>query len=127
MRRATRTLWVIALFAVIARVFTGAAEAQVNFGNLLIQKSSISHEITSLETSVTGCQESASNASQIPDSQKNFKSYKKYLPPKDKFVVSEENYCAPVSVIEKIGFTETYRDQSPLIDFRSHSPPSLNA
>lgn len=116
------------LFSVTARVFTGAAEAQVNFTSLVIdhqvkQSNSINYELL-LHKSVLNNSESASS---IPEKYHTYATYKKYLTPDSAFSVEltaierEKISAGPIDFID--------RSQPNLSTFLpvANSPPSLTS
>ena len=116
------------LFSVTTRVFTGAAEAQVNFTSLVIdnqfqQTDSVNHEAL-LHKSVLKNSESASS---IPEKHHTYATYKKYLTPDSAFSIEltatdqERISAGPIDFID--------RNQPKLSTLLpvANSPPSLTS
>ncbi len=105
---------------------TGAAEAQVNFTSLVIDKSpvedtSINHELL-LHKSVLKNSESASS---IPEKHHTHATYKKYLTPESPLQLDFELSSREVEGLEQIDFISYHCLEICLLLPLSNSPPSV--
>ena len=127
-KRFRRVFVLFLLFSVTTRVFTGAAEAQVNFTSLVIdhqvkQSDSVNHE-SLLHKSVLKDVESASS---IPEKHHTYATYKKYLTPDSAFQVEltaierEKVSAGPVDFIVR------YQPNLSTLLPVANSPPSLTS
>jgi hypothetical protein len=116
------------LFSVTTRVFTGAAEAQVNFTSLVIdhqvkQSDSVNHE-SLLHKSVLKDVESASS---IPEKHHTYATYKKYLTPDSAFQVELTAIEREKVSAGPIDFIESSQPKLSTLLPLAHSPPSLTS
>ena len=116
------------LFSVTARVFTGAAEAQVNFTSLVIdhqvkQSNSVNYELL-LHKSVLNNSESASS---IPEKHHTYATYKKYLTPDSAFSIELTATEREKVSVDPIDFIDRNQPKLSTLLPVANSPPSLTS
>lgn len=112
------------LFSVTARVFTGAAEAQVNFTSLFVDQHLLSQDEPNQKLLLHGLHvKSATGASSIPEKHHTYATYKKYISPDKSFAV--EITQSPILSFQhqQIGFSTSAHIHKPIFLPQSNSPP----
>lgn len=122
MLRTRRRLMLFLLLALSARVFTGAAEAQVSFTSLVADAKFYStvtdHGLDSgLQIS------SPEDANPSPEKQRNTVTYKKYLTPENAIGATSVESTALIPRDSSIAYNKINYSASPLWVLRAHSPP----
>ena len=112
------------LLAVSARVFTGAAEAQVSFTSLATDVG-VSKQITlhQSDRNLTPGFNIAEHANPIPDKQKNTVTYKKYLTPENSADLLKSNNKRLAQGQELIRYKKIIYSASPVWVLRANAPP----
>ena len=110
------------LLALSARVFTGAAEAQVSFTSLVADAKFYStindHDLDS------GLQISdPEDANPTPEKQRNTATYKKYLTPENAIGATSVESTALIPKDSSVAYKKINNSASPLWVLRAHSPP----
>ena len=129
MLRQTRRLvmMVFLLLAVSARVFTGAAEAQVSFTSLVSDfAASESVSLHKASTNSGPQLHSSDRANQIPDKQRNTVTYKKYLTPENSTAVVQPERGGTKIRAELIFHTKVIYLASPIWVSRANAPPKAS-
>ena len=124
LRRPRRLLMALLLLTVSARVFTGAAEAQVSFTSLATDVG-VSKQITlhQSDRNLTPGFNSAEHANPIPDKQKNTVTYKKYLTPENSADLLQSNNKKLAQRQELIRYKKIIYSASPVWVLRANAPP----
>lgn len=127
-RKWRKAFFVLLLVCVSARLFTGAAEAQVNFMTLLntqSQSKSLSVEATSASLAVQGqVLLDPREASSIPAKHTEYKLYKKYISPDRAFHIEEVFVYKVQKLLVSIQATSYYIKDLTLRSLHSNSPPA---
>ena len=112
------------LLAVSARVFTGAAEAQVSF-TTLISDNGASKQIALHKANQSSSPEvhNAERANPIPDKQRNTVTYKKYLTPENSSLVLQKTIQVDSQRQELIRYKKIIYSASPVWVLRANAPP----
>jgi hypothetical protein len=115
------------LLAVSARVFTGAAEAQVSFTSI-VSDISTSQKIALLQSgSDTGPQiRSAERANPIPDKQRSAVTYKKYLTPENSTAALAPTTSRIKKTPELISYQKVIYKASQVWVLRANAPPKAS-
>jgi hypothetical protein len=115
------------LLAVSARVFTGAAEAQVSFSSL-ISDTTASQKVTLQQSdSDAGPQiRSVERANPIPDKQRNTVTYKKYLTPENSSAVLAPATSNFTETSEVTSYNKVIYKASPVWVLRANAPPKAS-
>ena len=127
LRAPRRWLMPLLLLAVSARVFTGAAEAQVSFTSLVSditasQKISFQQSDSDTYPQIR----SAERANPIPDKQRNSVTYKKYLTPENSTAVLMPTASRINKTPEFISYQLVIYKASPVWVLRANAPPKAS-
>lgn len=116
----------LVLATVSLRILTGAAEVQVNFTSLIVEEYKTLVGDADKESILRGVVVSnPSDASSIPENQKTFATYKKYLTPESAIQIPNDPPQIPLDTINIRG-THIYSFSHKVV-YRpsSHSPPVI--
>ena len=125
MLRTPRSLTMaLLMLAVSARVFTGAAEAQVSF-TTLISDSGASEQIAFNQINQSASPEvhNTERANPIPDKQRNTVTYKKYLTPENSSLVLQKTNQVDSQRQELTRYKKIIYSASPVWVLRANAPP----
>ena len=112
------------LFAVSARVFTGAPEAQVNFTSLIVDTHVVADDTVDQHALLEHSElKSAESASSIPEKHHTYATYKKYLTPDKSFAVQVAVSRDQRSEHEVIGYLAAAHIHNAIYLPLSNSPP----
>jgi hypothetical protein len=112
------------LFAVSARVFTGAPEAQINFTSLIVDTHVVTDDSVNQQALLDHSEfKSAENASSIPEKHRTYATYKKYLTPDKSFAVQVAVSRGQSSRHEQVGYLATAHIHNAIYLPLSNSPP----
>ena len=127
LRAPRRWLMPLLLLAVSARVFTGAAEAQVSFTSL-VSDNAASQQLTFLQTTADDGPQilSAERANPIPDKQRSTVTYKKYLTPENSTAVLAPTTSRIKKTTELISYQKVIYKASPVWVLRANAPPKAS-
>ena len=115
------------LLSLVARSFTGAPNAQVNFMGLIFDRVSASDSAQAPLLSQTGDQIVISDhksASRTPAKSAEYKLYKKYVGPDKSFSLTAEFQAIQKRIYERIKSTSYYIKDLTLRSLHSNSPPT---
>ena len=115
------------LLSLVARSFTGAPNAQVNFMGLIFDQVSASESAQALLLSQTGDQKVISDhksASRTPAKSAEYKLYKKYVRPDKSYSISREFQVVQKRIYESFKSTSYYIKDLTLRSLHSNSPPT---
>ena len=115
------------LLSLVARSFTGAPNAQVNFIGLIFDQVSASESAQAPLLSQTGDQIVISDhksASRTPAKSAEYKLYKKYVVPDKSFSLTAEFQAIQKRIYESIKRTSYYIKDLTLRSLHSNSPPT---
>jgi hypothetical protein len=108
------------------RVFTGAAEAQVNFTSLIIEQHKSLGSDVDKESILPGVVASIpADAASIPDNLKTFTTYKKYLTPESGIQLLVNPPHIPFLAVDIGGNLVYSYSQKFVYQPTSHSPPAV--
>ena len=109
----------------MARVFTGAAEAQINFTSLVIDQhlvnSSSADHASLLHKAVV---KNSENASSIPEKHHTYATYKKYLTPDSAFSVELDVHAREKVSASSIEFVDSDHPKLSTLLPLANSPPA---
>jgi hypothetical protein len=123
MLRNRRGMTLFLLLALSARVFTGAAEAQVNFSSVVADAKSYS-TVTDHNLYPQMQMNNSEDANPSPEEKRNTVIYKKYLTPENAVVGIKVNSTASMLRDNSIAYQKIDHPASPLWVLRAHSPPT---
>lgn len=127
-RKRHKVYFVLLLLCVTARLFTGAAEAQVNFLGLLatpVNTNSLAQGVSSDSLGVAGPHiADRRDASSIPENHAEYKLYKKYVMPNCVFYIEENYFHRLEQLLVSIEATSYYIKDLTLRTLHSNSPPA---
>ncbi len=125
-RRFRKLLVLLMLASVSFRVLTGAAEAQVNFSSLIVEQyKSYDGDFVKASTLHGVFASNPADASSIPDNQKTFATYKKYLTPESSLQLPSDPPMIPFVASDVDGILVNSSSQRALTLPKSHSPPAV--
>ena len=115
------------LLSLVARSFTGAPNAQVNFMGLIFDQVSAGESAQAPLLSQTGEQKAISDhkgASKAPAKSAEYKLYKKYVGPDKAFSITHEFQVIQKRIYESFKSTSLYLKDLTLRSLHSNSPPT---
>ena len=126
-KRWRKAYLILLLLCVTARLFTGAAEAQVNFLGILaapVNTNGIVQAASSESLGVIGPRFiDRSDASSIPENHSDYQLYKKYIMPNGLFNIAENYFFKLEQLFISIQATSLYIKDLTLRSLHSNSPP----
>ena len=127
-RKWQKAFFILLLLCVSARLFTGAAEAQVNFMAIVgdaNQSQGLVQEVNQNSLGVFGpTVVDRRDASSIPNRHSEYKLYKKYVMPDNNLNIRENFDHAIKQIVVSIQATSYYIKDLTLSSLRSNSPPA---
>ena len=126
LRQLKGLLPLLVLAAVSLRVLTGAAEVQVNFTSIIIEQQKSFDSEVDKESMLRGVAVSnLTDASSIPDNQKTYATYKKYLVPESETRLPSLPPQIPLEAVGTGGILVNSNSQKVVYRPTSHSPPAV--
>ena len=124
LKRFKGLLPLLVLAAVSLRVFTGAAEVQVNFTSIIVEQYKTLENDVDKDSMLRGVVAfNPADASSIPENLKTFATYKKYLTPESGIRLSDNLSQIPFEVVDIDGILLNSYSQKVVYRPTSHSPP----
>ena len=116
----------VMLLSVSARVFTGASEAQVNFTSLIIDQHVVVDTTADENILLHDAQiKSSEDASSIPDKNRTYATYKKYVTPDKSFAVTLSQSREISNQYSVIGYVAESHIHAPIFLPLANSPPAV--
>ena len=125
-RKSQRFLIFLGLLSISLRIFTGAAEAQVNFTSLIVDQNIYATQHMNPNHHLHGDEiKSNTGASSIPEKHRTYSTYKKYISPDNYFANLSSELISPKLQVPKILYTDQQSIKTLTYRPTSHSPPAV--